>query len=140
MKRILLTILASSSVLLAGCGASTSSLTWGGVGGAAAGAGTGAIIGSVIANGDIAASALLGGAIGLPVGIALGAIIDYHSDSRVAERKHIQIEKNTAEIYARQRKLDELRNEIRDAGPSGNPPNIRRQYQYEGETLGNYYQ
>jgi hypothetical protein len=65
--------------------------------------------------------------------------LDYTSDSKTGERKTVKIEKNSAEIYARQRKLDELRDEIRDAGPLGNPPRERRRYYYNGETLGNYY-
>jgi hypothetical protein len=139
MKKFFLSSLLVSTAALSGCGVSGSSLAYGGLGGAAAGAGTGAIIGAVIANGDIATSALLGGAIGLPVGIALGAYLDYTSDSKTGERKTVKIEKNSAEIYARQRKLDELRDEIRDAGPLGNPPRERRRYYYNGETLGNYY-
>lgn len=139
MKRVLLSFVAGSSILLTGCGASTSSLALGGLGGAGVGAGTGAIIGAVIANGDVAASTLLGGAVGLPVGIALGALIDYNSDERVTERRVDRLQKNSAEIYARQRKLDALRDEIRDAGPTGNPPTRQRRYEYDGETLGNYY-
>ena len=139
MKKVAITILALSSVLVSGCGVSSQSLAYGGIGGAAAGAGTGAIIGSVIANGDVATSALLGGAIGIPVGIALGAIIDYHSDARVQERQVAKIQRNQAEIYDRQRKLDRLREEIRDDGPTGNPPAEYRRYEYDGNTLGNWY-
>ncbi len=140
MKRLLISAAASTSLLFSsGCGVAPSSLAYGGLGGAGIGAGTGAIIGACIANGDVAASTLLGGAIGLPVGIALGAVIDYNSDSRVAERKIEKLQKNSAEIYARQRELDALREKIRDDGPTGNPSEQRRRYYYEGNTLGNYY-
>lgn len=139
MKKVLFSLVAASSVLVSGCGVSTQSLAWGGLGGAAAGAGTGAIIGTVIANGDVAASALLGGAIGLPVGIALGAIIDYHSSARVEERRIVQIQHNQAELYSRQREIDRLREEIRDAGPTGNPPAEYHRYEYDGNTHGNWY-
>lgn len=139
MKKAFLSLVAGSSLLVSGCGVSGESLAYGGLGGAAAGAGTGAIIGSVIASGDIATSALLGGAVGIPVGIALGAIIDYHSDARVEERRIVQIQKNQGELYDRQRELDRLREEIRDAGPTGNPSHERHEYQYDGNTLGNWY-
>jgi|694.fasta_scaffold03396_19 hypothetical protein len=139
MKKAFLSLVAGSSLLVSGCGVSGESLAYGSLGGAAAGAGTGAIIGTVIANGDVATSALLGGAIGIPVGIALGAIIDYHSDARVTERRTAKIQKNQAEIYDRQRELDRLRDEIRDAGPTGNPPKDLQRYEYDGNTLGNWY-
>lgn len=139
MKKAFISLVAGSAMLISGCGVSGESLAYGGLGGAAAGAGTGAIIGTVIANGDVATSALLGGAIGIPVGIALGAIIDYHSDARVTERRVAKIQKNQAEIYDRQRELDRLRDEIRDDGPTGNPPADLKQYEYDGNTLGNWY-
>lgn len=139
MAKNFLSLVVASSIAVSGCGLSAESLGWGALGGTAAGAGTGAIIGAVIANGDIATSALLGGAIGLPVGIALGAYLDYNSDSRVSERKVAQIQKNSAEIYARQRKLEDLRDRIRDDGPTGNPPESDRRYYYNGPTHGNYY-
>lgn len=139
MSRTFLSVVALVSILTSGCSAHTDSLAWGGLGGAAAGAGTGAIVGSVIANGDVAASALLGGALGIPVGIALGAIIYNNSQGGVRERKVEQINKNNAELFARQRELDSLREQIRNDGPSGNPSEHLREHQYNGDTLGNYY-
>jgi len=139
MSKKFLSFVFASAVAISGCGISGESLGYGALGGTAAGAGTGAIIGAVIANGDIATSALLGGAIGLPVGIALGAYLDYNSDARVSERKVAQIQKNAAELYARQRKLEDLRDRIRDDGPTGNPPESDRRYYYNGPTHGNYY-
>jgi H+/gluconate symporter-like permease len=114
-------------------------LAVGAVSGAAAGAGTGAIVGAIIANGDIAASALLGGAVGIPVGLALGALYDYNSQENVAQRKQKEINRNQDEIYTRQRELDDLREQIRNDGPSGNPSESDRYYHYNGNTYGNYY-
>lgn len=123
----------------AGCGGfHTAPLAVGTVGGAAAGAGTGAIIGAVIANGDVAASALLGGAVGIPVGLALGAVYDYHSERSVGERKAEEIKENQSEIFARQREIDNLREEIRNEGPQGNPSDELREYQYGGPSVGSY--
>jgi hypothetical protein len=110
----------------------------GGIGGAAAGAGTGAIIGAAIANGDIAASALLGTAIGLPAGLAIAAIYDYSSSRSVSERRLEEIEANQRDIFDRQREIDALREQIRNDGPSGNPPEELRDYYYSGASLGTY--
>lgn len=130
-------IVAVSSI---GCSSSyTKPVAVGGLGGAAAGAGTGAIIGTVIANGDVAASALMGGAIGLPVGLALGALYHYNSEPKVAERKGEIIRKNQEEIFSRQRELDALREDIKNEAYQGNPPESQRHYHYNGNTFGNYY-
>lgn len=139
MSRTFLSVVAIVSILTSGCSAQSDSITRDGLVGAVAGAGTGAIVGSVIANGDVAASALLGTAIGIPVGIALGAIIYNNSQAGVRERKVAQINKNNAELFARQRELDSLREKIRNDGPTGNPSEQLREYQYNGDTLGNYY-
>jgi hypothetical protein len=142
LKRSLSCVLLSGLVAVSSTGCSSSYTTpvaVGGVGGAAAGAGTGAIIGAVIANGDVAASALMGGAIGLPVGLALGALYHYNSDMKVAERKGEVIRKNQEEIFARQRELDALREDLKNEGYQGNPPESQRHYHYNGNTFGNYY-
>jgi hypothetical protein len=125
---------------ISGCSSSyTAPVAVGGVSGAAAGAGTGAIVGAVIANGDVAASALMGGAIGLPVGLALGALYHYNSDVKVAERKGEIIRRNQEEIFARQREIDALRDDVKNEGYQGNPPETQRHYHFNGNTLGNYY-
>jgi hypothetical protein len=111
----------------------------GGVVGAAAGAGTGAIIGSVISNGDIAASTLLGAGLGIPAGLIIGAIYDYYSEESIAERKRDVIQENQAQIFARQKEIDSLREQIRYEGPQGLPDDQLREYHYNGATLGNYY-
>jgi hypothetical protein len=117
----------------------TTPVAVGGLGGAALGAGTGALVGTVIANGDVAASALMGGAIGLPVGLAVGAIYHYNSEEKVAERKGEVIKRNQEEIFARQRELESLRDELKNESFAGNPAEANRQYHFSGETLGNYY-
>ena len=114
-------------------------LAVGTVGGAAAGAGTGAIVGALIANGDVAASALLGGAVGIPIGLALGALYDYNSEQSVQARYQAEINANQEEIFARQRDLDALREQLRDQTPGYNPNDANRQYHYNGATFGNYY-
>jgi hypothetical protein len=117
----------------------TEPLVMGSVGGAAAGAGTGAIVGALIANGDVAMSALLGGAVGIPIGLAIGAIYDYHSEPTQRERNEVIIQKNQEDIFNRQRQLDDLREEIRNEGPHGNPNESDRHYHYNGPTYGSYY-
>ena len=139
MKRSLLSALFCTAVLSSGCSLHTTPMAVGGLGGAAVGAGTGAIIGSVIANGDIAASALLGGAIGLPVGLAAAAIYDYNSEQTLQEIKIEDIKRNQREILARQREIDSLREEVRGDSPTGNPLESRREYRYLGASLGNPY-
>lgn len=141
-KRLLYTVLVSgiAASTLSGCSTfHAEPLMIGTVGGAAAGAGTGALVGALIANGDVAASALLGGAVGIPVGLALGALYDYNSEPSVQERKEAEIRANQDEIFARQRELDALREELRNDSPGQNPPDEERHYHYNGPTFGNYY-
>jgi hypothetical protein len=135
-----LTISGIAATSLSGCSTfHAEPLAIGTLGGAAAGAGTGALVGTLIANGDVAASALLGGAVGIPVGLALGALYDYHSEPSVQERKEVEIRANQDEIFARQRELDALREEMRNDSPGQNPPDGERHYHYNGPTYGNYY-
>jgi hypothetical protein len=142
MQKIILSLIVGASCAgsFSGCSSfHAAPYAYGAVGGAAAGAGTGALVGAVIANGDIAASALLGGAIGIPVGIALAALYDYNSEPSVQERNAVVIEQNQREIFSRQRELDALREDIRNDTPSYNPSEGDRYYHYSGETFGNYY-
>lgn len=111
----------------------------GGVGGAAIGAGTGAIIGSTIKNGAVGKSALLGGAIGLPVGILAGvAYTNYAQNGEIADNK-ARIDANREHILQQERELDYLRNGMRDDSSSKtvNPDQERIEHQYQGPTLGN---
>ena len=130
----------SLAVASTGCSSFHSeTLATGAVGGAAAGAGTGAIIGALIANGDVAASALLGGAVGIPVGLAIAAAYDYNSEPSVRERNAIKLERNQRELYQRQKELDQLRNEITNDGMPNDAWHYEADYDYNGHTLGNYY-
>jgi hypothetical protein len=141
-KSILSLLICCVAVLSSGCSSSAfhaKPLAIGTVGGAAAGAGTGAIVGALIANGDIAASAMLGGAIGVPVGLAIGMVYDYYSERSISERNAVEIQRNQVEIYKRQRELDDLREQIRRDSPNANPPESDRYYHYNGPTYGNYY-
>lgn len=141
-RRFLYTVMVSGVAVTSFSGCSTfhaEPLVIGTLGGAAAGAGTGALVGALIANGDVAASALLGGAVGIPVGLALGALYDYNSELSVQERKEVEIRANQDDIFARQRELDALREELRNDSPGQNPPDAERHYHYNGPTYGNYY-
>ena len=124
---------------VAGCSVDPAPVAAGGVIGAGVGAGTGAIIGAAISNGDVAASTLLGTAIGLPVGLIIGAAYDYYSADSVRERKMDQVRANQEELFARQREIDRMREEIRNDAPTELPDESLREHQYNGPTLGNYY-
>jgi hypothetical protein len=87
----------------------------------------------------VAASALLGGAIGIPAGIAIAAIYDYNSEQSVRERKQARIAENQEELFARQREIDTLREKVRTEGRNGTPAEELREYRYDGHTYGNYY-
>lgn len=140
-RALVLTLcLGLASAPLSGCSSfHAAPLAIGTAGGAAAGAGTGALIGAVIANGDVAASALLGGAVGIPVGLALGALYDYNSEQSVSERKQAEMESNQKEIFSRQRELEMLREQLRNDAPGYRPADSQRHYHYNGGTYGNYY-
>lgn len=128
-----------SLICLSGCGLHGDTMATGGGIGVLAGAGTGAIVGSVIANGDVAASALLGGAVGLPVGLIVAGIYDYHSERSVRERKVDEIKENQAQIFAKQREIDAIREELRNEAPTGLPDESLKEHEYTGPTIGNYY-
>jgi hypothetical protein len=139
MSKTVLSALFCTAVLSTGCGFHATPLAVGTAGGAAVGAGTGAIIGTVIANGDVAASALLGGAIGLPVGLAAAMIYDYHSSQTKEEIQIAQIQVNQRAILDRQRELEALRESLQSDLPRGNPMEERKEYIYRGPSLGNPY-
>lgn len=124
-----------------GCSTSnsqTGNTALGGVGGAVAGAGLGAGIGAIIANGDIGASALMGTAIGLPVGLVVGY---YYSDTLEAQELasyENQINDNHQAISDNQRRIEQLREEIRDDGRAIQPDENLRDYYYTGSSIGTY--
>lgn len=137
MRRILVSSVLAVSVGVSGCGFHAEPLVAGGVGGGAIGAGTGALIGAAIANGDIAASALLGGAIGIPVGLAVAALYDMHSEKTLKEEKQEIIDANNQEILTRQRELDSMREQLRTEGSGLSVSGASRAYIYDGHTYGN---
>lgn len=110
----------------------------GGIAGAGAGAGIGAIIGEVIDNGDVAKSALLGTAIGLPVGIILGvAYNNYQYNSLVDDNQEI-IDENAEVIRAHQARIDELRAQYHDEASQIELDESNAATLYDGPTLGQY--
>ena len=127
-------------VSLAGCQTQEESAVAGLAGGAAVGAGTGAIIGSVISNGDVAASALLGTAIGAPAGLALGLV--YYANSDIARKKtELDIMRRNQEIlFQNERSLEVLRRQVRAESPQFEMPNDEDEDDpYFGVGLGNPY-
>jgi hypothetical protein len=122
----------------AGCGQRLNYVESGIVGGAI-GAGTGAIVGTIISNGDVGQSALLGTAIGFPVGIAFAAIqeayITYNSESYAAKKQIIQ---NSNEIGQREEIIQALRERIKDNQPGDPDPSLREDV-FDGPTIGNPY-
>ncbi len=142
ISRTLLAGLISLSIAATTTGCSTfhtDTLATGAAGGVAAGAGTGALVGSLIANGDVAASALLGGAVGIPVGLAIAAAYDYNSEPSVQERNAATIEENQRELYERQKEIMRLRDQITNESMESDQWHYNTEYHYNGHTLGNYY-
>ena len=108
----------------------------GGLFGTAVGVGTGALVGMVISRGDVVASALLGGAIGLPVGLAIG----YHlqeREHRIEKEKVNRYLDNQHIIMQREKEIESLRDEVMRDSPSGEPDDADAIYIYKGATLGN---
>jgi len=125
--------------LSAGCSGSSSdnaALT-GGVTGAAVGAGTGALIGSAMSNGNVGQSALVGGAIGIPVGIVAGLAI--HEIGQADDRNELDsaIEKNTDRIVSNQHEIETIRQEVTAEQASIHVSDERAGYVYDGPTIGN---
>lgn len=126
-------------IFLSNCGLSPVEA---GFGGAAIGAGTGALIANAMADGDIAASAGIGGLIGFPAGIVLALVVDSMagSSSKAADKDFSgEIASNQEQIYRNNLELDELRREVDDNAPSGNPAGSLREHRFDGATLGNPY-
>lgn len=113
--------------------------TIGGVLAGGVGAVSGALIGHAIANGDVAASAMLGTAIGAPIGILLGAyyagadeeLVMWQND-RIIEENERYLARNRYQLEARRQDLIEEMGSIR-LDPA------RRTYRFYGQTLGNPY-
>jgi hypothetical protein len=115
----------------------------GAVGGAAVGAGTGALIGSAISAGDVGASAILGGAIGLPVGAGLGYYYVATRNDRELGRLDGIIEENNVGLVKTEEELNALRREVVDQSFEAVPYEVEKSREkvehYTGPTLGNPY-
>jgi len=122
---------------MTGC-AATPTLWETGLAGGALGAGTGAIVGNIIQDGNVAASAGLGLAIGLPAGLAIGQYyVQRLEEQKLAQEKQT-IRDRQQEIFDNERNLDALRNEIRGDSVI-ELDRDRRNVQFDGETLGSFY-
>lgn len=105
--------------------------------GSAVGAGTGALIGAAIPNGDIALSAGLGGAIGLPVGLALGTMYLSTIEKDKENMRQERIEYQRRLIIDNKEKIEVERERLRLNAP-GEPDPSRKINYYDGPTLGQY--
>jgi|GEM_PF-4336991 len=89
---ILLIILFFFSACVPRLGESRSSVvTRSGISGAALGATTGVVVASLISRGDVAASALLGTAIGFPVGIVMALSYQRYLENSQIDKRNIEI-------------------------------------------------
>lgn len=133
----------AGAIFLTGCARKTNGVARGaingGLGGAAAGSLGGALVGAAIANGDIAASATLGGGIGLPVGMLLGAYYVAQQQEREMDANSALIQENQQVIEQRYRDLEELREKLQMDSSEIQPDPDAAQYQYQGPSLGNVY-
>jgi hypothetical protein len=136
--RFLLSLIISIP-LLSGCGSRLKNSAAGGAAGAFLGAGTGAIIGSAITNGDVPGSALVGGAVGLPIGLVLGLALSAYDDEVQEKDRFEEYQANQYEIVRNDRELEQLRDELRQDSPVGNPDRHLKEHIHTGPTLGSYY-
>lgn len=109
----------------------------GSVYGGLAGAGTGALVGVAIPAGDVAASALLGTAVGIPA----GALVAYYAVSTENDRELNRldgiIESNEVELQQKRLELIEMRRQVHDESALIKPNRSRRDSDmYTGATLG----
>jgi hypothetical protein len=119
-----------------GCGMELSPTATGGILGIAGGAGAGAIVGTLISRGDVLASSLLGGAIGLPLGLALGYAWQMNSEKYQQAALISRYVDNQELIMQQEREIEALREEAEREIPKTMPDSDLKQYQYIGSTLG----
>jgi hypothetical protein len=110
----------------------------GGAGGGVIGAGTGAIIGASITNGAVLESAALGGAIGIPVGVAAGLTYIYMKEKAELDENDGIIKRNYDYIVSRQTEIDRLRAQLEDDAARIVPDQRRKERYFDGATIGNY--
>lgn len=112
--------------------------TAGGAVGSGLGAGMGAVIGSTMANGDIAASALVGGAVGLPLGILAGVgYRSYIEHKQISDNDDV-IQENFKYITARQIEIERLREQLIEDSLKISPDKSLQSDIYTGPTIGTY--
>ena len=111
----------------------------GGLGGGVLGAGTGALVGAMISNGDIGASALLGTAIGVPLGVAAGVYYVYSQQEDEIDRLENEIYSNKQTILQKQAQIDELRRQAVEDSHEIAPDKTLSDHIYTAPSIGNYY-
>ncbi|MCO6430755.1 MAG: hypothetical protein J5J00_07830 [Deltaproteobacteria bacterium] len=126
----------AASLLLAACSGPTAPVATGGAIGTLAGAGTGALVGAAISSGDIAASALLGGAIGLPVGLALGYSWKRQTEDAQARSREQQYIANQRAIMEREEEIQLMREDMMREIPRNRLSDSEKQHIYVGPSLG----
>ncbi len=102
------------------------------------GAGAGALVGSMISNGDVAKSALLGGAIGIPVGVLAGVAYRSHMEKKALEENEKIIKANYKYITARAVEIERLREKLTEDSFRIVPDKNLRADIYTGPTIGAY--
>jgi predicted lipid-binding transport protein (Tim44 family) len=103
------------------------------------GAGTGALIGAAISNGDVAASALLGTAVGIPAGIVTAIMVQKRSEASRRQRLQEEIERNQRSLKATENEIAMRHRELLKRAPKG-PTSLKKADPiYTGATLANSY-
>jgi uncharacterized membrane protein YebE (DUF533 family) len=131
-----------AAAILCGCSMSERSQQHALVGGAAGtvvGAGTGAAVGAAIANGDIATSALLGGAIGLPIGIVAGLAFQNMEEQSEINQNDSRIRANQSRIQSTQKEIEDYREKLLAESNDIEIDESKGEHKYIGPSLGNYY-
>lgn len=109
----------------------------GGLFGTVVGVGAGALVGTLLSRGDVAASALLGGAVGLPVGLLIGYYAQKEADEKSENKKVDRYMNNQRGIVEREREIDSIRDEVLRDSPTGEPDDAGTARIYKGRVLGN---
>jgi hypothetical protein len=140
MRRVVPVVVSTMALLVSGCAANphTQAGLIGGAGGGLIGAGTGAAIGASISNGAVLESAALGGAIGIPVGVAAGLTYIYMKEKAELDENDGIIKRNYNYIVSRQAEIDRLRAHLEDDAARIVPDQRRKERHFDGATIGNY--
>ncbi len=98
---------------------------------------TGALVGTLLSRGDVAASALLGGAVGLPIGLLIGYHLQQKAEESVEQKKVDKYMSNQDRIYKREKEIEALREEVVEDSPNYENDDAEAIRIYKGKTLGN---